>query len=93
MNYRGKVYNTMGELFNLALYLAKTNPEEAEEFFYKYVNCISMEKHLSWDESIRVAKSNLGYFAGYYDKETCDIIYKVYDTQHPIFGKSPFTNC
>lgn len=86
MNYRGKFYNTIGEIFKLALHLAKTNPEEAKDFFYEYVNFISMEKHLSWDEATKRAKSNLGYFAGYYNKETRDIIYKVYDTQHPIFG-------
>lgn len=90
MKYKGKEYNTIGEVFDLALKLAKENPKEAKEFFYEYVNHISTVNHLSWDESIRAAKSNLGYFAGYYNKETCDIIYKVYDTQHPIFGCNPF---
>jgi CRISPR/Cas system CSM-associated protein Csm2 small subunit len=90
MEYRGKEYNTMGEVFNLALKLAKEDTEEAKNWFYEYVNYISMKNHFSWDKSIEIAKSNLGYFAGYYDRETCDIINKVYGAQHPIFGCNPF---
>ena len=90
MKYRGKEYNTIGEVFNLALKLAKESPEEAKEFFYEYVNYISTANHYSWDKSIEIAKCNLGYFAGYYDRETYDIINKIYEAQHPIFGCNPF---
>lgn len=91
MNYRGKNYNTIGEVFNLALKLAKEDPSgEAKDFFYEYVNYISTTNHYSWDKSIEIAKSNLGYFAGYYNQEVCDIIYKTYQCSHPIFGDKPF---
>jgi len=87
MKYKGKEYNTMGEVFDLALKLAKESPEEeAKEFFREYVNYISIVNHYNWDKSIVSARINLGYFAGYYDKETCDIIDKVYGAKHPIFG-------
>ena len=36
------------------------------------------------------AKANFGYFAGYYSQEVCDIIYKIYQCSHPIFGNKPF---
>jgi len=78
MNYRGKELNTIGEVFNEALRLAKTDKDEAQDFFYQYVNHISFANKYSWDKSIEIAKSNLGYFAGYYDKEVCNIIYKTY---------------
>ena len=91
MNYRGKEYNTIGEVFDLALKLAKNDPNgEAKDFFHEYVNHISVVNHYSWDKSVECAKSNLGYFAGYYNGETYDIINKVYGAQHPIFGCNPF---
>ena len=91
MNYRGKQYNTMGEVFDLALRLDKKDPDgEAKDFFHEYVNYISIVNHYNWDKSVECAKSNLGYFAGYYNRETYDIINKVYKAQHPIFGCNPF---
>lgn len=91
MNYRGKTYKTMGEVFNEALRLAKTDSYEAKEFFKEYINCIANDNHYSWDKATEIAKSNFGYFAGYYDEETCDIIYKTYQCSHPIFGNKPFS--
>ena len=91
MNYRGKELNTIGEVFNEALRLAKTDNDEAQDFFYQYVNHISFVNKYSWDKSIEIAKSNLGYFAGYYNQEVCDIIYKTYQCSHPIFGDKPFS--
>jgi hypothetical protein len=90
MEYRGKKLSTMGEVFDEALRIAKTNKDEAEDFFYQYVNDISSVNKYSWDKSIEIAKSNLGYFAGYYSQEVCDIIYDTYQCSHPIFGKKPY---
>ena len=91
MNYRGKEYNTIGDVFDLALKLAKEDPNgEAKDFFHEYVNHICMVNHYSWDKSIEIAKSNLGYFAGYHNKEVYDIIYKTYQCSHPIFGDKSF---
>lgn len=91
MEYRGKKLSTMGEVFDEALHIAKTNKDEAQDFFYQYVNHISFTNKYSWDKSIEIAKSNLGYFAGYYSQEVCDIIYKTYNCCHPIFGDKPFS--
>lgn len=91
MKYRGKEYNTIGEVFNLALKLAKESPEEeAKEFFYEYVNHISTVNHFSWDKSIEIAKHNLVYLAGYYNRKIYNIISKTYKAQHPIFKCNPF---
>jgi len=91
MIYKGKEYKTFGELFNLALKLAKENKSEAQEWFKEYVHYIMTENNSNnRDEAVSIAKSNLGYFAGYYDAETCDLIYKTYQCSHPIFGDKPF---
>ena len=44
----------------------------------------------SFDEALKIAKNNFGYYSGYFDKYTCDLIYEVYCTEHPIFGKKPY---
>ena len=93
MIYKDKELSTMDELFSEALRLAKENKkDEAREFFKAYVKAINDENDNcgSLDEAETIAKSNLGYYAGYYNKETCDIIYETYQCEHPIFGKQAF---
>lgn len=92
MNYRGKTYNTMGEVFDMALKLAKTDKEEAKNFFKLYTEYIleNNDEVNSLNEAEKIAKENFGYFAGYYDPEVCDIIYNTYQCSHPIFGDKPF---
>lgn len=93
MKYKGKNLNTMGEVFDMALNLAKTNKEEAQNFFKLYVKHIieDNDKVYSLEEAEKIAKANFGYFAGYYNPEVCDIIYKTYQCSHPIFGDKPFS--
>lgn len=90
MIYKDKEYETIGEVFDLALKLAKENPDEAQEWFVEYGGYIAHENNCDLEKATNIAKSNLGYFAGYYDQETCDIIYKTYQCSHPIFGDKPF---
>lgn len=92
MKYKGKEITTIGEIFDVALQLAKENKEEAHDFFKEYIKYIydeNDEVH-SLEEAERIAKSNFGYWAGYYSKETCNIIYETYQCSHPIFGSNPF---
>ena len=90
MIYKDKEYKTFGELFNLALKLAKENKSEAIEWFKEYVQYIMIANNKTdWDEAVSIAKSNLGYFAGYYDAKTYDLIYETYQCSHPIFGNKP----
>ena len=93
MNYNGKNLNTMGEVFDKALQLAKENKEEAKNFFKLYIEYIleNNDKVNSLEEAEKIAKANFGYFAGYYNPEVCDIIYKTYQCSHPIFGDKPFS--
>lgn len=92
MVYEGKEFNTMGEVFNEALHYAKTDKNKAISFFKAYVEHIfNNNKEINtYAEAEKIAKSNFGYFAGYYDAETCDIIYNTYQCSHPIFGDKPY---
>ena len=92
MNYKGNNLKTFGELFDYALNLAKNDKQEAQNFFKEYVQYIlnDNDKVNTIEEAERIAKSNFGYYAGYYDQEVCDIIYETYQCSHPIFGDKPF---
>lgn len=90
MIFNGKEIKTMGEIFNEALNLAKTSKVDAKAFFNTYVDCIMHENMISLEEAIKIAKSNFGYFAGYYSKDVVDLIYKTYECCHPIFGDKPY---
>jgi len=83
---------TFGEIFNKALKLAKENKNEAQVYFAEYVQHILNvnDKVNTIEEAERIAKSNFGYFAGYYNQKVCDIIYETYQCSHPIFGDKPF---
>ena len=99
MEYKGQSFNTFGEIFNEAIRLAKTDVEEARRFFNAYVQHIFNNAPdltaLAEDERLAAAesraKSNFGYFAGYYDAEVCDLVYKTFSCNHPIFGNHPFS--
>lgn len=90
MKYKDVEYNTIGDVFEAALSFARKSPGEADNFFKAYINHIMNVNKISFEEAAQIAKSNLGYFAGYYGKEVCDIIYKTYQCSHPIFGKEPY---
>jgi hypothetical protein len=92
MEYKDKKLNTMGQVFEVAINLAKTDKEEAQKFFKLYIEYIfkNNDEVNSLNEAERIAKANFGYFAGYYSQEVCDIIYETYQCSHPIFGNKPF---
>lgn len=90
MVYEGKNLETIGAIFDEALNIAKYTPSNARDFLDKYARYIESVAGITYGEALDRAKSNLGYFAGYYDKYTCDLIYEVYCTEHPIFGKKPY---
>ena len=95
MVYNGIELATMGELFNKALAIAKSgNSSECSNFLKAYAENIytenSRDKVPTMEDAYKCAKSNLGYFSGYYDSETYELINKAYNAIHPIFGGNPF---
>jgi hypothetical protein len=79
MYYKGKQLNTIGEVFKVALRLAKKGtPTEQKNFFQSYADTCAYDHSTTFDEGVRIARSNLGYFSGYYDNETSRLIHETY---------------
>jgi hypothetical protein len=61
-------------------------PEEAEKYFEAYVAWLMKRWNIAREEAEANARSNLGYFAGYYDRETMERVARLFGAEHPIFG-------
>lgn len=88
-----KSLKTMGKIFDKAVQVAKRESKERqEEFFTAYVEWILEDNDdcETFEEALSIAKSNFGYFAGYYTSEIYELINKTYGGVHPVFGKNPF---
>ena len=91
MVFEGKTLETMGEIFNTALDVAETGDgDRCQAFLTSYVEYIVSESNNNVAEAENIAKSNLGYFAGYYNSEVYETINKAYGAVHPVFGGNPF---
>jgi hypothetical protein len=44
--------------------------------------------HYQPDEARHIVLSNIGYYCGYYPADLADKVYEMFDTEHPIFGKT-----
>lgn len=87
MYYKGKTLETIGQIFDEALRLAKEGDlNECKRFFRGYIEHIADDRGCTLDEADKIARSNIGYFAGYCDNKTVKLIYDTYDLSHPIFG-------
>ncbi len=89
-NPENKEVLTYGECLDPAMKI--TNKEDAEQYFNEYVKFI--QKHLDKEPNEKglsaeqIAKQNLGYYAGYYDKETRIRVENLFACSHPIFGNA-----
>ena len=93
MVFENKKYETMEEIFDLANSLAKEGiKSKCDQFLNAYVTSILdlNESVTNYEDALNLAKSNLGYFAGYYDRKTYDRINKAYGAIHPVFKTNPF---
>lgn len=91
MEFEGKSLKTMGEIFNTALNVAETGDgDRCQAFLTSYVEYIVSESNRNVAEAENIAKSNLGYFAGYYSSKVYETINKAYGAVHPVFGGNPF---
>jgi len=63
-----------------------TEPKEATEYLEAMVQH-NMERHgQSREEATHIQKSNLAFFAGYYDHETRLRVENMFGCIHPVFG-------
>ena len=75
---------TYGELYGPAMEI--TDATEAKEYFEALVTHHMKRWGKSRDEAEAAERSNLGYWAGYYHRETGRRILKLFGAAHPIFG-------
>lgn len=82
---------TIGDKYGPAMQI--TSQEEADLYFELCVqHSISLGNNRQ--EAIEIEKSNLGYYAGYYDPETRLRVERLFRAKHPFFGsaKNSITN-
>ena len=71
--------------------MAIRDAAEAADYFGALVERhIRMTKHTR-EEAEEVERTNLGYYAGYYDQETRDRVLRLFNAPHPFFGTEPAT--
>lgn len=64
-----------------------TDQAEADEYFEALVaDNLAHNGSKSREEAEVMERSNLGYFAGYYDSETRRRVERLFKCAHPIFG-------
>ena len=93
MVFENKKYETMGEIFSLANSLAKEGAKsKCEDFLIAYTTSIldANESVANYEDALKIAKSNLGYFAGYFNSTTYERVNKTYGAIHPVFKTNPF---
>jgi hypothetical protein len=77
MKWRGLELVNMGDIMNAVCGIAmRGDKSEADEFIAEYLK-----------ETLH-ARENIGYGAGYYDKEMFYKIIQLFDVAHPVFGKT-----
>jgi hypothetical protein len=78
---------TYGEKYGPAMQVQ--TKEEAAAYFEECVeHTMEWQPDITREEAESIEKQNIGYYAGYYDKETYDRVMELFDTNHPIFGKA-----
>lgn len=93
MVFENKKYEAMGEIFSLANSLAKEGVKsKCEDFLIAYATSIldANESVANYEDALKIAKSNLGYFAGYFNSTTYERVNKTYGAIHPVFKANPF---
>jgi hypothetical protein len=62
-----------------------TTQEEADQCLEEYISEL-VAAGQKRRRAKKIAKNNLGYYAGYYDEETARRVWKLYRTKHPVFN-------
>lgn len=74
---------TVGELYGPAMEVQ--TQQEADNQFFVIVQHL-MRKGRFREEAEAMARSNIGYYAGYYDSETRQRVERLFRCSHPVFG-------
>ncbi len=77
---------TYGDVLGPAMEI--TRKDDAAQYLKEYVAFIQKdldEKGLK-DDATAIAKSNLGYYAGYYSNAVRERVEELFECNHPVFG-------
>jgi len=67
-----------------------TDEQEAKEYLDCYVTYLVTQFGITVKRAEEDARSNIGYYAGYYNSETRQRVKRLFNASHPIFGdKTP----
>lgn len=83
MDFPDKI--TIGEKYGPAM--AITDEAQAQEYFRACVEH-NMRFGSTREQAEKIERANLGYYAGYYDAETAQRVYRLFNCAHPIFGRT-----
>lgn len=91
MVYGDQEFKTFEEIFNYGLSLCKWyKKKKAQDFFTAYIyylyNVNTRKEVPTIEYAEQCAKSNFGYFAGYYGDDVRKKIYDYFGAVHPVFG-------
>jgi len=84
--WRDREIKNIGDLVN-GIASCQTQ-SDADDFFEAYVRSFSARTDLNFNERVNLAQKNVGYLIGYLDTENRKRLYRLFNTQHPIFGRS-----
>ncbi len=76
---------TCGELYDPAMEIQSQAHADA---YFEILVAYCMKRHnKTRQEAEVIQRSNLGYYAGYYDNETRERVERLFKCAHPVFGK------
>lgn len=75
---------TIGELYRPAMEI--TEQAEADLYLARLIEHRARVSALSYAEAEQIERSNLGYFAGYFDLDTMQRVERLFGGIHPVFG-------
>ena len=75
------------DLLQPAIAIARARDSKAAEAWLRgYTEHLVTHWNRSPEQAEKIAKTNIGYFAGYYGSEEQQAVYEVFGAVHPIFG-------
>ena len=85
-NPQNKEQLTYGEILDPAMQIKDS--QEAQKYLSDYIQWIQSDLDQSGkkDDAAKIAKANLGYWAGYYSNDVRKRVEKLFLCEHPLFG-------
>lgn len=81
---RFQLHTTQAEKYDPAMDI--TDQAEADAYFEDLVkHCMLFNK--TREEAEKIERANLGYYAGYHDDATRERVERLFNCEHPIFGR------